>query len=51
MTSSNHRTSLSPSERQRTKSQSSYRSQRTTPNSIIYEQDAQREKSSSQISR
>ncbi|CAF1183875.1 unnamed protein product [Rotaria sordida] len=51
MASSDRRTSLSPSERQRTKSQSSYRSYRTTPNTPLYEEDDQREKTSSQTSR
>ncbi|CAF3013476.1 unnamed protein product [Rotaria sp. Silwood2] len=51
MASSDRRASLSPSERQRTKSQSSYRSHRTTPNTPLYEEDAQREKTSSQASR
>lgn len=51
MSSSDRRASLSPSERQRTKSQSSYRSYRTTPNTTVNGDETQREKASSQTSK
>jgi len=51
MASSDRQSSLSPGERQRTKSQSSSRSHRTPPNIIVYEEDVQQEKLPSQTSR
>lgn len=44
MASSHRRASLSPSERQRTKSQSSSRSHRTPPNIVVHEDDVQQER-------
>lgn len=51
MTSSDQQPNLSPTGRQRTKSQSSARSHRTTPNIIVHEDDLQREKTSLPTSR
>lgn len=50
MTSNDRRASLSPGERARVKSQSSSRSQRTTPNLIVHDEDGQQRKASSRTS-
>ena len=50
MTSNDRRASLSPGERSRVKSQSSSRSQRTTPNLIVHDEDGQQRKASSRTS-
>ena len=50
MTSNDRRASLSPGERSRAKSQSSSRSQRTTPNLTVHEEDGQQRKISSRTS-
>lgn len=51
MSSSDRQGTLSPTGRQRTKSQSSARSRRTPPNIIVHEDDVQREKTSLPTSR
>lgn len=51
MTSSDRQVNLSPTGRQRTKSQSSARSRRTPPNIVVHEDDVQREKTSLPTSR